>query len=183
MGWSGWQMKAAQTILRRGAVWGERMSGLERYLGGCRNKYHWFIHWGHLEAQCVKDDGSVKWLPGSEGWPRVSPENRVRKVIQVRERHARKSQKRVLRPGLMMVQDGERKGTERHGPGLRRLACCSACCSLLCWGCKIRSCRRACVQRDLKKTDFLKKPVRTKSPMKPETNLSSGNGHSEWGVL
>lgn len=54
---------------------------------------------------------------------------------------------------------------------------------LLCWGCKICSWRRASVQRDLKKTDFLKKPVRTKSPMKSETNLSSGNGHSEWGVL
>ena len=35
------------------------------------------------------------------------------------------------------------------------------------------------MQRDLKKTDFLKKLVRTKSPMKPEANLSSGNGHSE----
>lgn len=34
------------------------------------------------------------------------------------------------------------------------------------------------MQRDLKKTDFLKKPVRIKSPMKPEMNLSSGNGHS-----
>ena len=73
---------------------------------------------------------------------------------------------------------GREKGTERHGPGLRRLASCSACCSLLCWGYKICSWRRAGVQRDLKKTDFLKKPVRIKSPMKPETNLSSGNGHS-----
>ena len=92
-----------------------------------------------------------------------------------------KSQKCVLRLGLMMVQDGERKrDTEAWA---RRLACCPAWCSLLCWGYKICSRRGAGVQRDLKKTDFLNKPVRTKSPMKPETNLSSGNGHSEWDVL
>lgn len=78
----------------------------------------------------------------------------------------------------LMVQDGERKRDREAWTRSQKAGFLLCLLQLALLGLQICSWRRAGVQRDLKKTDFLKKPVRIKSPMKPEMNLSSGNGHS-----
>lgn len=77
LGWSGWQVKGAWIVLRKGAegqkngwIWEifRRLQGLPFI--------QWLIHRGRWEAWNVQADGPVKWLMGSEGWPGVSPVNR-----------------------------------------------------------------------------------------------------------